>query len=93
MPRARGGTSAGVIGGLIVVVGGEGNNVTVNSMRVFPETDVFDPVANSWRTVAPMRTPRHGMGAAVVGNVLYVPGGATAQGGGTAVAILEAFSF
>jgi hypothetical protein len=62
-------------------------------MRVFPETDVFDPVANSWRTVAPMRTPRHGMGAAVVGNVLYVPGGATAQGGGTAVAILEAFSF
>jgi len=93
MPRARGGTSAGVIGGLIVVVGGEGNNVAVNSMRVFPETDVFDPVANSWRTVAPMRTPRHGMGAAVVGNVLYVPGGATAQGGGTAVAILEAFSF
>jgi len=93
MPRARGGTSAGVIGGLIVVVGGEGNNVAVNSMRVFPETDVFDPVANSWRTVASMRTPRHGMGAAVVGNVLYVPGGATAQGGGTAVAILEAFSF
>jgi N-acetylneuraminic acid mutarotase len=93
MPRARGGTSAGVIGGLIVVVGGEGNNVAVNAMRVFPETDVFDPVANSWRTVAPMRTPRHGMGAAVVGNVLYVPGGATAQGGGTAVAILEAFSF
>ena len=93
MPRARGGTSAGVIGGLIVVVGGEGNNVAVNSMRVFPETDVFDPVANSWRTVAPMRTPRHGMGAGVVGNVLYVPGGATAQGGGTAVAILEAFSF
>jgi N-acetylneuraminic acid mutarotase len=93
MPRARGGTSAGVIGGLIVVVGGEGNSASVNPMRVFPESDVYDPVANSWRTVAPMRTPRHGMGAAVVGNVLYVPGGATAQGGGTAVAILEAFSF
>jgi hypothetical protein len=93
MPRPRGGTVAGVIGGLIVVTGGEGNNVNANAMRVFPETDVYDPVANSWRTVAPMRTPRHGMGAGVVGNVMYVPGGATAQGGGTAVAILEAFSF
>ena len=42
--------------------------------------------------MAPMRTPRHGTGAAGVGNKLYVPGGATAQGGGTAVAILEAFT-
>ena len=92
MPRARGGCSAGVINGHIVVVGGEGNAVSANANRVFPETDVYDPVANTWRTMAPMRTPRHGMGAAGIGNTLYVPGGATAQGGGTAVAILEAFS-
>ena len=92
MPRARGGCSAGVINGQIVVVGGEGNAVSANPNRVFPETDVYDPAANTWRTMAPMRTPRHGMGAAGVGNTLYVPGGATAQGGGTAVAILEAFT-
>jgi N-acetylneuraminic acid mutarotase len=93
MPRARRGTAAAVLNGLIVVVGGEGNSASVNPNRVFPETDAYDPVTNSWRTLAPMRTPRHGMGAAVVGNKLYVPGGATAQGGGTAVAILESFSF
>ncbi len=92
MPRARGGCSAGVVNGQIIVVGGEGNAVSANANRVFPETDVYDPVANTWRTMAPMRTPRHGMGAAGVGDTLYVPGGATAQGGGTAVAILEAFS-
>ena len=92
MPRARGGCSAAVLGGSIIVVGGEGNPTSVNPNRVFPETDIYDPVANSWRTLAPMRTPRHGMGAAVVGNTLYVPGGATAQGGGTAVAILESFT-
>jgi N-acetylneuraminic acid mutarotase len=92
MPRARGGCSAGVVNGLVIVVGGEGNSMSANSNRVFPETDVYDPAANSWRTAAPMRTPRHGMGAAGVGDKLYVPGGATAQGGGTAVAIMEAFS-
>jgi hypothetical protein len=61
-------------------------------MRVFPETDAYDPTTNTWRTLTNMRTPRHGMGAAGVGAKLYVPGGATAQGGGTAVAILEAFT-
>ena len=59
---------------------------------VFPDTDVYDPLADMWRVMAPMRTPRHGTGAAGVGNKLYVPGGATAQGGGTATAILEAFT-
>ena len=92
MPRARGGSAAGVLGTSIIVVGGEGNALSANANRVFPETDIYDSVANTWRTLAPMRTPRHGMGAAVVGDRLYVPGGATAQGGGTAVAILETFS-
>jgi len=92
MPVARGGCMGGVVNGQIVVVGGEGNARDINPMGVFPDTDVYDPVANSWRVMAPMRTPRHGTGAAGVGNKLYVPGGATAQGGGTAVAILEAFT-
>ncbi len=92
MPRARGGTAAGVVNGLIIVVGGEGNNRTANANGVFPQTDAYDPRTNTWRTLADMRTPRHGMGAAVVDGKLYVPGGATAQGGGTAVAILEVFT-
>jgi N-acetylneuraminic acid mutarotase len=92
MPVARGGCMGGVVGGQIVIVGGEGNARDINPNGVFPDTDVYDPVADMWRVMAPMRTPRHGTGAAGVGNKLYVPGGATAQGGGTAVAILEAFS-
>jgi N-acetylneuraminic acid mutarotase len=92
MPVARGGCMGGVVSGQIVVVGGEGNARDINPNGVFPDTDVYDPVADLWRVMAPMRTPRHGTGAAGVGNKLYVPGGATAQGGGTAVAILEAFT-
>ena len=39
-----------------------------------------------------MRTGRHGIGAAVVGNRLYVPGGATHEGFG-AVAVNESFGY
>jgi N-acetylneuraminic acid mutarotase len=92
MPVARGGCMGGVVSGQIVIVGGEGNARDINPNGVFPDTDVYDPVADMWRVMAPMRTPRHGTGAAGVGNKLYGPGGATAQGGGTAVAILEAFT-
>jgi hypothetical protein len=58
----------------------------------WPDTDGYDPIADVWDVYAPMGTPRHGTGAAGVGNKLYFSRGATAQGGGTAVAILEAFT-
>jgi N-acetylneuraminic acid mutarotase len=92
MPVARGGCMGGLVNGQIIVVGGEGNARDLNINGVFPDTDGYDPVTDTWRVYAPMRTPRHGTGAAGVGGKLYVPGGATAQGGGTAVAILEAFT-
>jgi len=92
MPVARGGCMGGLVNGQIIIVGGEGNPRDVNANGVFPDTDGYDPIADVWHVYAPMRTPRHGTGAAGVGNKLYVPGGATAQGGGTAVAILEAFT-
>jgi hypothetical protein len=38
--------------------------------------------SNSWQALAPMLTPRHGSGAAVVDGIIYVPGGATLQGFG-----------
>jgi N-acetylneuraminic acid mutarotase len=92
MPVARGGCMGGLVNGQIIIVGGEGNPRDINTNGVFPDTDGYDPVTDTWRVYAPMRTPRHGTGAAGVGGKLYVPGGATAQGGGTAVAILEAFT-
>jgi N-acetylneuraminic acid mutarotase len=77
MPTSRGGAMAAVVGGKIVVCGGEGN--TASPRGVFPQTERFDPAANAWETLAPMKTPRHGTGAASVGNVVYVPGGADKQ--------------
>ncbi len=77
MPTARGGTAAGVVNGVIVVVGGEGNPAVTSG--VFPQTEAYDPVSNTWTSYDDMRTPRHGTGAVGVGNRLYVPGGADVQ--------------
>lgn len=91
MPTPRGGTAAGVVDGLIVVVGGEGN-MAAGSMGVFPQTEAYDPRIDRWISLRPMATPRHGMGAAGLNGKLYVPAGGTVDGGGNPVALVEAFS-
>ena len=73
MPTSRAGTASGVVNGRIVVVGGEGNANAADGM--FSEAEIYDPVADRWATLPPMRTPRHGMGAVGIAGALYVPGG------------------
>lgn len=77
MPTPRGGTACGVVGDRIIVVGGEGNGAAQSG--VFPEVESYDTTTDTWTEHDPMVTPRHGMGAAVIGASLYVPGGATVQ--------------
>lgn len=78
MPTSRAGFAAAVVGDEIVVVGGEGNAAAESG--VFAETEIYSPATDSWRGAVSMRVPRHGMGAATVEGVLYVPGGADRQG-------------
>jgi N-acetylneuraminic acid mutarotase len=80
MITGRGGTACGVVGDRLIVVGGEGNPAATSG--VFPQTEAYDPAADTWTSLDPMPTPRHGMGAAAWGGSLHVPGGATVQGFG-----------
>lgn len=89
MPTPRGGCAAGVVGDRIVVVGGEGNSADPSG--VFPQVEAYDTQGDSWEELGVMPTPRHGMGAVGIGDVLYVPGGADVQAFG-AVATFEAFT-
>jgi N-acetylneuraminic acid mutarotase len=62
------------------VFGGEGNPGGPNSL--FPDHDVYDPVANAWTRLEPMPVPVHGVtGLAFRNGLIYLPGGGTAQGG------------
>jgi N-acetylneuraminic acid mutarotase len=90
MPRGRAGGVASIVNGLVVITGGEGNASSPTGM--FDATDAYDPAADRWFPLTPMRTPRHGAGAATVGGLVYVPGGATLPGLG-ASAVFEALVF
>lgn len=80
MPTSRGGMAGAVLRGWIFVAGGEGNGADASG--VFEQHEAYDPMSDTWHVLEPMLTPRHGTGAATVGDRLYVPGGAVTEGFG-----------
>jgi hypothetical protein len=61
------------VGECLYVFGGEGS-------RIFPEVEVYHPATDTWQRLQDMPTPRHGMFASVVGQAVYLAGGATQPG-------------
>jgi len=77
--KPRAGMAGAVLGGKLFTFGGEGNPDSATG--IFDNIEVYDPVANSWEALPPMLVPRHGFGAATLGDRIYLAGGATRQGG------------
>ncbi len=77
MPEDNAGSTSGVIGGRLYVIGGNSG----------PSFD-YDPRTDSWRTVTPDPYGGHSAAAGAVGDVLYVVGGYSAD----VLAVNEAFS-
>jgi N-acetylneuraminic acid mutarotase len=74
----RGGAAGGRLGDRIYVFGGEGD---VNDpVGIFHEAEAYDPATDTWEALPDMLIPRHGLGAAVIGDRMYLPGGSTSQG-------------
>jgi len=88
MPTGRSGIAGAGLGGRLYVFGGEGNRA--NPQGIFDAVEAYDPAQGAWTRLAPMPTPRHGINAAVLGNRVYLPGGATVEGFGV-TAVNEAF--
>jgi len=78
MPTGRSGVAGGVVAGCLYVFGGEGNAADPNG--IFHEVEAYDPQTDAWVRMPPMPTGRHGIYAAVLGSVIYLPGGSTRQG-------------
>jgi N-acetylneuraminic acid mutarotase len=75
LPLARSGITAGVISRVIHVLGGEGPGGT------FRENHAYSLETKRWTENAPMPTPRHGLGSAVVQGHLYTVSGGPKPGG------------
>jgi hypothetical protein len=85
LPTPRGGFATAVLGKEILIIGGEGGGRTYNTV------EAYDTVANTWRTLEPMPTARHGIQAAVCNDGVYIAAGGTIQGGGGATNVHEVF--
>jgi N-acetylneuraminic acid mutarotase len=80
LPTGRSGHGVAVLGGCLYAFGGEGNGQDLTG--VFAEVEGFNAARVTWTSLAPMPTPRHGMGAAAVADRIFLPGGATVAGFG-----------
>jgi N-acetylneuraminic acid mutarotase len=89
MPTPRGGIATAKLDEKIYTFGGEGNPKETSG--VFSESQAYDPKTDSWANLPRMATPRHGFGAAVVGDRIYLPGGSTLIGAGKPVATFDSF--
>jgi uncharacterized protein (TIGR03437 family) len=80
MPKPRGGINGVVALGCVHVFGGEGSST--DPAGVYPDHDLYNPVANTWSRIGRMPIPVHGVtGAVFLDGLIYLPGGGTAEGG------------
>ena len=80
MPTARSGHAVGTVGASLIAFGGEGNPNASNG--IFPQVEAYNAEFEEWTRLEPMAVPRHGIGIGVVGNAMFVPGGAVFEGYG-----------
>ena len=78
IPTPRAGIAAALLHRRIYVFGGEGNDS--NTSGVFDEVEEYNPESDSWRSMAPMPNPRHGIGAAALSSMIFIPGGGPIEG-------------
>ncbi|HEX5017082.1 MAG TPA: kelch repeat-containing protein [Actinomycetes bacterium] len=76
LPTARGGFAVARLGSELLVIGGEGGGQVSNVV------EAYEPATDTWRTLAPMPTARHGIQAVTCNGSVYVAAGGTQQGRG-----------
>ncbi len=87
LPTPRAAAPTGIIGNELIVAGGESGAQTA----AHAQTEALDLDTHQWRTLAPMRTPRHATQAIVSNFGLYVAAGSSQRGGPSGAALdLEA---
>ncbi|MFK7845402.1 MAG: kelch repeat-containing protein [Rhodothermales bacterium] len=77
LPRTSGGLAAAALHGRVYAFGGEFFGAQSGVLNMTAE---YNPEQNTWRELAPMPVPRHGMGAVAVADTIFIIGGGPAAG-------------
>jgi N-acetylneuraminic acid mutarotase len=95
LPTPRSGHGLVVYRGRLFAMGGETgvvNRGKITDPKVFGQMESYDAASDSWQSHEPMPTPRHAVGATVIGDWIYVAGGGAVTGGAVQSAVHEAFT-
>jgi N-acetylneuraminic acid mutarotase len=96
LPTARSGHGLVIYRDRFFAMGGEAGislgGGQFQQAKVFGQMESYDPATDTWQSHAPMLTPRHAVGATVIGDWIYVAGGGAVLGGGVQSAVHEAFT-
>lgn len=95
MPTPRSGHGLVVYRDRLFAMGGEGGLVVDHKLmwaKVYGQMESYDPATNTWQQHAPMITPRHGPGAATIGDAIYTVAGGPVVGGSVQAAANEVFT-
>jgi hypothetical protein len=76
MPTGRRTMAVGLPNGRAQLMGGE---ITTLG-GAFAANEEYDPIADTWRPLPPMATPRHGIAAGTIAGTVYTAGGGTTGG-------------
>ena len=89
LPTERAGNYVVLVGEEILVLGGESFNQT----PAHAEVEALNVKTHTWRTLAPMLQGRHGTGAVLFQDKVYVASGSGNRGGGPELTTMEVFSW
>ena len=95
LPTTRSGHGLVIYRNRLFAMGGEAGRIEQGrpiQAKVFGQMESYDPTADTWQQHAPMTTPRHAVGATVIGDWIYVAGGGAVLGGSVQSAVHEAFT-
>jgi N-acetylneuraminic acid mutarotase len=76
LPTPRAGTTSVVLGGEILVIGGESGA----QQPAHSEVEAFDPETGRWRPLAPLNTGRHATQAVLYDGKIYIAAGSRTRG-------------
>ena len=87
LPTPRSGAAVAVLGNELLVIGGESDAQSL----AHSETEAFNVTTQTWRSLAPLNTGRHGTQAIVSNQGVYVAAGSGQTGGSPELSSQEAF--
>jgi N-acetylneuraminic acid mutarotase len=90
LPAPRGGITGAVNAGCMFVFGGEGERTHV--LGLTPTVYGYDPRSNRWTTLPNLPIAIHGLkGTAVIGGLIFLPGGGITLGGNTGTNAMQVY--